>query len=76
MNPLLEAREITALTDGNQFHKFLRNTGFYLTARNPSIILFVIHKVIFVTLMEYLTNLMSTRFDPRTNYSTTDFILS
>lgn len=60
MNLLLEAREITALAYGNQFHKFLRNTGFYLTARNLFIILFVTHKVIFVSLMEYRAYLMST----------------
>ena len=26
---------MTSLVDGRQFHKFLRNAGFYLTARNP-----------------------------------------
>ena len=29
--------EMAPLVEGNQLHKFLRNAGFYLTTRNPSI---------------------------------------
>lgn len=29
-----EVREMTPLVNGNQFHKFLMNAGFYLTSRN------------------------------------------
>lgn len=32
---LPEVGEMTPLVEGDQFHKFLRNGGFYLTVRNP-----------------------------------------
>lgn len=31
------AREMTALANGSKFHKFPRNSGFYLTTRNPTV---------------------------------------
>lgn len=33
---LPEAREIAPFREQNMFHKFLRNAGFHLTTRNPS----------------------------------------
>lgn len=35
MSLLPEVRETILFTDRNQFHKFLRNAGFYPTVRNP-----------------------------------------
>ena len=40
MSLLPEVREMTLLADGNWFHKFLSNAGFYLTARNPPVVQF------------------------------------
>lgn len=38
MSLLLKARVLLLLADGKLFHKFLRNTAFYLTTRNSFIV--------------------------------------
>lgn len=38
--PSARGKEMTPLVDGNQFHKFLRNVGFYLPAVNLPIVQF------------------------------------
>lgn len=35
--PLARDKEMGPFTDENPFHKVLRNTGFYLTTRNPAV---------------------------------------
>lgn len=37
MSLLPEVREMALLGRWDQFHKFLRNTGVYLTSRNPEV---------------------------------------
>ena len=50
---LSEVREMTPLTIWNWLHKFLRNVGFYLTPRNPSIVQVVLSSGYLNCLLEF-----------------------